>query len=55
VRDYYGLVLDVERFYKLVQTLKDLRSGKMTGKQVSEGHYKFLKEFGLLNWQANSK
>jgi ureidoacrylate peracid hydrolase len=49
VRDYYGLVLDTERFYKLINSLEDLKSGKMDNNELNEKYAKFLKEFRLID------
>jgi ureidoacrylate peracid hydrolase len=49
VRDYYGLVLDTERFYKLINSLEDLKSGKMDSNELNEKYEKFLKEFRLID------
>ena len=49
VRDYYGLVLDTERFYKLINSLGDLKSGKMDNNELNEKYEKFLKEFRLID------
>ncbi|WP_458747367.1 cysteine hydrolase family protein [Candidatus Nitrosocosmicus sp. T] len=49
VKDYYGLVLDTERFYKLINSLEDLKSGKMDNNELDEKYAKFLKEFRLID------
>lgn len=49
VKDYYGLVLDTERFYKLINSLEDLKSGKMDNNELNEKYAKFLKEFRLID------
>lgn len=49
VRDYYGLVLDTTRLYKLVNALGDLKSGKMASNEINERYEKFLKEFRLID------
>jgi ureidoacrylate peracid hydrolase len=49
VRDYYGLVLDTTRFYKLVNSLEDLKSGKMDYNTLEEKYEKFLSEFSLID------
>ena len=49
VRDYYGLVLDTTRFYKLINSLEDLKSGKMDNNELNEKYAKFLKEFRLID------
>jgi len=49
VRDYYGLVLDTERFYKLINSLEDLKSGKMDDNELNEKYEQFLKEFRLID------
>jgi hypothetical protein len=45
VRDYYGLVPDTMRFYKLINSLEDLKSGKMDNNELEEKYAKFLEEF----------
>jgi ureidoacrylate peracid hydrolase len=49
VRDYYGLVLDADRFYKLVNSLEDLKSGKMDSNELNEKYERFIKEFRLID------
>ena len=49
VRDYYGLVVDVERFYKMISALENIKSGQISGSQLSDAYGKFLKEFSLLD------
>jgi ureidoacrylate peracid hydrolase len=49
VRDYYGLVLDTNRFYKLINSLEDLKAGKMNINELNEKYDKFLKEFRLID------
>ena len=49
VRDYYGLVLDTNRFYKLINSLEDLKAGKMDINELNEKYDKFLKEFRLID------
>jgi ureidoacrylate peracid hydrolase len=49
VRDYYGLVLDTERFYKLINSLEDLKSGKMDSDELNEKYDQFLNEFRLID------
>jgi len=49
VRDYYGLVVDVERFYKMISSLENIKSGQISGSQLSDAYGKFLKEFRLLD------
>jgi ureidoacrylate peracid hydrolase len=49
VRDYYGLVLDTERFYKLINSLEDLKLGKMDGNELDRRYEKFLNEFRLID------
>jgi ureidoacrylate peracid hydrolase len=49
VRDYYGLVLDTERFYKLINSLEDLKSGKMDSNELNEKYDQFLNEFRLID------
>lgn len=49
VRDYYGLVLDTNRFYKLINSLEDLKAGKIDINELNEKYDKFLKEFRLID------
>ncbi|HET6589638.1 MAG TPA: isochorismatase family cysteine hydrolase [Candidatus Nitrosocosmicus sp.] len=49
VRDYYGLVLDTTRFYKLINSLEDLESGKLDYNKLGEKYEKFLSEFSLID------
>jgi ureidoacrylate peracid hydrolase len=49
VRDYYGLVLDAERFYKSINSLEELKSGKMDSNELNEKYERFLNEFRLID------
>ena len=49
VRDYYGLVLDTERFYKLINSLEDLKLGKMDSNELDRRYERFLNEFRLID------
>ena len=49
VQDYYGLVLVSERFYKLINSLEDLKSGKMASNELNEKYERFLNEFRLID------
>ena len=49
VRDYYGLVLDTERFYKLINSLEDLKLGKMDSHELDRRYERFLNEFRLID------
>ena len=49
VRDYYGLVVDVERFYKMINSLENIKSGQMSDSEILDRYGKFLKEFSLLD------
>ena len=49
VRDYYGLVVDVERFYKMINSLENIKSGQMSDSEILDRYSKFLKEFSLLD------
>jgi ureidoacrylate peracid hydrolase len=49
VRDYYGLVVDVERFYKMINSLENIKSGQFNDSEIKERYAKFLKEFRLLD------
>lgn len=53
VRDYYGLVLDTNRFYRLVNSLEDLKLGKMDSNELNEKYERFLKEFRLIDIRNN--
>ena len=49
VRDYYGLVMDVERFKKAINTLDKIRKGEVDLRNIPEGTLDgFLEEFNLL-------
>ena len=50
VRDYYGLVMDIERFKRAINNLDKLRKGEKDILQnMSEEFNAFVKEFNLLN------
>lgn len=49
VRDYYGIVVDVERFYKMINSLENIKSGLFNDNEIKERYDKFLKEFKLLD------
>ena len=49
VRDYYGVVATVDRFYTMINSLKDLKSGKFKDDEVEDRYGKFLAEFSLLD------
>ena len=50
VRDYYGLVMDTERFKKAINNLDKIRKGEVDIKHISEEHLDaVLKEFNLLD------
>jgi ureidoacrylate peracid hydrolase len=50
VRNYYGLVMDSERFKKAINNLDKIRTGELDLKHVSEkGLDDFLEEFNLLD------
>ena len=49
VRDYYGVVATVDRFYAMINNLKDLKSGKFKDDEVEDRYGKFLAEFSLLD------
>jgi ureidoacrylate peracid hydrolase len=50
VRDYYGLVMDSERFRKAIGTLDRIRTGEIDLKNAQEDAIKaFLEEFNLLD------
>ena len=50
VRDYYGLVMTVERFFRIVNSLKKVKSGEVRVEDISKDIMTdFLKEFNLLD------
>ena len=50
VRDYYGLVMDVDRFKKAINNLDKIRKGEVDLRNISEETlYAFLEEFNLLD------
>lgn len=49
VRDYYGVVATVDRFCTMINTLKDLKSGKVKHAEMQDKYGKFLAEFSLLD------
>ena len=50
VRDYYGLVMDSERFRKAIATLDRIRKGQVDIRNMSEETVKaFLEEFDILD------
>ena len=49
VRDYYGVVVDVERFYKMITALENSKSVHLSGSELSDRFDRFLKEFSLLD------
>ncbi len=49
VRDYYGIVVSVERFIKLIKTLENIKLGKTNDNDVADKYNKFLAEFQLLD------
>jgi ureidoacrylate peracid hydrolase len=50
VRDYYGLVMSIERFKKAINTLDKVRKGEIDWSHVSEERLDaFLEEFNLLD------
>jgi ureidoacrylate peracid hydrolase len=49
VRDYYGLVMDTERFKRAVNNLDKLRKGEMDMRNVPGDFDAFVKEFNLLD------
>ena len=48
-RDYYEVVATVDRFYTMINNLKDLKSGKFKDDEVEDRYGKFLAEFSLLD------
>lgn len=55
VRDYYGVVATVDRFYTLINNLKKLKAGKFKKNAIDEKYGKFLAEFSLLDIREKSK
>jgi ureidoacrylate peracid hydrolase len=50
VRDYYGLVMTVERFFRIVNSLKKVMAGEVRVEDISQDIMTdFLKEFNLLD------
>ena len=50
VRDYYGLVMSIERFKKAINTLDKVRKGEIDWSHVSEERLDaFREEFNLLD------
>ncbi|MGA7368359.1 MAG: isochorismatase family cysteine hydrolase [Nitrososphaeraceae archaeon] len=50
VRDYYGLVMTVERFFRIVNSLKKVMAGEVRVEDISKDVMTdFLKEFNLLD------
>jgi ureidoacrylate peracid hydrolase len=50
VRDYYGLVMTVERFFRIVYSLKKVMAGEVKVEDISQDVMTdFLKEFNLLD------
>jgi ureidoacrylate peracid hydrolase len=50
VRDYYGMVMNIERFKKIINELDKVRKGELDLRSLSEETLKaFLEEFNLLD------
>jgi ureidoacrylate peracid hydrolase len=49
VRDYYGLVLDSERFKRAVVNLDKMRKGQLDFNKMPEAFKHFVEEFNLLD------
>jgi ureidoacrylate peracid hydrolase len=50
VKDYYGLVMSIERFKKAINTLDKVRKSEVDWSHVSEERLNaFLEEFNLLD------
>jgi ureidoacrylate peracid hydrolase len=50
VRDYYGLVMTVERFFRIVNSMKKVKAGEVRVEDISKDVMTdFLKEFNLLD------
>jgi ureidoacrylate peracid hydrolase len=56
VRDYYGLVMTVERFFRIVNSLKKVMAGEVKVEDISQDIVtNFLKEFNLLDIQERTE
>jgi ureidoacrylate peracid hydrolase len=56
VRDYYGLVMTVERFFRIVNSLKKVMAGEVRVENISKDVMTdFLKEFNLLDIQERTE
>lgn len=56
VRDYYGLVMTVERFFRIVNSLKKVMAGEVRVEDISKDVMtNFLKEFNLLDIQERTE
>ena len=56
VRDYYGLVMTVERFFRIVYSLKKVMAGEVRVEDISQDVMTdFLKEFNLLDIQERTE
>lgn len=56
VRDYYGLVMTVERFFRIVNSLKKVVAGEVRVENISKDVITdFLKEFNLLDIQERTE
>jgi len=56
VRDYYGLVMTVERFFRIVNSLKKVLAGEVRVEDISKDVMtNFLKEFNLLDIQEKTE
>ena len=56
VRDYYGLVMTVERFFRIVNSLKKVLAGEVRVEDISKDVVtNFLKEFNLLDIQERTE
>lgn len=56
VRDYYGLVMTVERFFRIVNSLKKVLAGEVRVEDISKDVITdFLKEFNLLDIQERTE
>ena len=50
VRDYYGMVMDIDRFKKAINNLDKIRKGEVDLRNIPEGALDgFLEEFNLLD------
>ena len=49
MRDYYGLVMDIERFKRAVENMDKMRKGEIDFSKEPERIKTFVEEFNLLD------